>query len=158
MFVIIAAVGQKGEMGKDGDLVFQIKEDMRFFKETTWGHKVLMGRKTFWSLPGVLKGRENYVLTSRPKELPGGVIPVTDLEALIEKYRDSEEVVFVIGGASVYSALLPYAKTIYLTEIEASVPADTFFPKFDQTGYHKSIIKKGEEHGLKYTFVKYIKK
>ena len=158
MFSIIAAVGKKGELGKDGGLIFHIKEDMRFFKETTWGHKVLMGKKTFLSLPGVLAGRENHVLTYEPEELPESVIPVTDLEAFIEKYKDSKEEVFVIGGASVYSALLPYAAVLYLTEIEAAAPADTFFPTFDRTKYHREIIKKGKDNGLTYTFVKYIKK
>lgn len=158
MFSIISAVGKNREIGKDGKLVFYIKEDMQFFKKTTMGHKILMGEKTFRSLPGVLSGRENYVLTMNPENLPKNVKAVTDLNSFIKKYEQNAEEVFVIGGEMVYKQLLPYAKKIYLTEIEAKAEADTFFPKFKKQFYDKIVLRKGQENGLTYTFVKYIKK
>lgn len=158
MFSIISAIGKNREIGKDGKLVFYIKEDMQFFKKTTMGHKILMGERTFRSLPGVLSGRENYVLTMDPENLPKNVKAVTDLDSFIKEYEQNAEEVFVIGGEMVYKQLLPYAKKIYLTEIGAKAEADTFFPKFKKQIYDKIVLRKGQENGLTYTFVKYIRK
>ncbi len=158
MFSLIAAVGKNRELGNKGGLVFQIKEDMQFFKETTMGHPVIMGLNTFNSLPHALPGRKNYVLTRHPEELPEGVFPVTDLDKFIAENQGSDEEIFVIGGAYVYSEMLPHCNTLYLTEIDASAEADVFFPEFDQTKYDKIILKKGHSHDLNYSFAKYIKK
>ncbi|MGI6612459.1 MAG: dihydrofolate reductase [Candidatus Nanosyncoccaceae bacterium] len=155
---MIAAVGKRGEIGNKNGLVFHIPEDMKYFKKTTMGHKILMGHKTLESLPKILPGRENYVLTREPDKLPEGVIPVTDLDKFIKKFIDSKEEIFVIGGASVYEQLLPYTNILYLTEVEAEAEADTFFPEFNKTEFYRKVIGEGEEDGLKYTFVKYIKR
>ena len=157
MFSIIAAVGKNNELGKKGGLVFNIKEDMKFFKETTMGHPVLMGLTTFESIGRALPGRKNYVLTRNPESLPEDVTPVTDLEKFIKDNLDTDEEVFVIGGASVYAQLLPYATTLYLTEIDAAADADVFFPEFDKTLYNKTIIKRGTSDDLTYAFAKYTK-
>ena len=155
MFKIIAAVGKNRELGKDNQLVFKIREDMKFFKETTIGHPVLMGRKTFQSIGRALPGRQNYVATRHPEDLPEGVEPVRELKQFIEANSENEEEIFAIGGAEIYRAVLPYAQEIYLTEVEAETEADTFFPEFDKTKYDKIILKKGTEDGLEYAFVKY---
>ena len=157
MFKIIAAIGKNRELGLKNALVFHIKEDMRFFRESTTGHAVLMGAKTFQSLPGALKNRTNYVLTHNPDNLPENVVPVTNLKKFIHDNLDTEEEVFVIGGAKVYDEMLPYCQTLYLTEVEAEHEADVFFPNFDKTMYNKTIIKRGNENGLNYTFNKYEK-
>ncbi len=94
-FSIIACVGKNLELGVNGGLVFQIKEDMAFFKETTMGHPVIMGDRTFFSLPKALPGRTNYVLTHNPEKLPEGVIAVDHLEAFVVRFKDSDEEVFV---------------------------------------------------------------
>ncbi|MBQ6375969.1 dihydrofolate reductase [Candidatus Saccharibacteria bacterium] len=169
MISIIAAIGKNRELGKDNQLIFHIKEDMRFFKDTTMGHPVLMGRKTFASIGRPLPGRTNYVVTSHPELLPSGVRPVTDLADFLASHADSgadedsatpvnHDEVFVIGGGTIYEAALPYATHLYLTEVDASAGADTFFPEFDKSKYSNKLIKKGKENDLTYQFVKYIKK
>ncbi len=157
-FSIIAAVGKNRELGKDGKLVFRLPSDLAFFKETTLGHPVLMGLNTFKSLPKVLPGRKNYVLTrSTDFEAPEGVEIVCDLDKFVADFQDSSEEVFVIGGGMVYAQMLEYADKLYLTEVDAEADADTFFPEFDKTKYNRVELGAGEENGLKFTFTRYDK-
>ena len=157
MFSIIAAIGKNHELGKNNSLVFHIKEDMRFFRDTTKGHKVLMGHKTWDSLPGKLPNRKNIVISRNPVE--GADLTISDLPTFIAQNKDTDEEIFVIGGGMVYNELLKYAKNLYLTEVDAAISdADTFFPNFNQNEYKKTIIKKGSEDDLTYTFDKYTKK
>ena len=156
MFSVIAAIGRNRELGKNGELIFHIKEDMQFFRETTTGHTVVMGRKTWESLPHKLPNRQNLVASRYPAE--GADDTISDLATFIETYQDTPEEIFIIGGGSIYTAFLPYAQNLYLTEIDATDPtADTFFPAFDPESYTKTIIKKGSENGLNYVFVRYVK-
>lgn len=157
MFSLIACIGKNRELGKNGKLIFSIKDDMKFFRETTSGHKILMGRKTWESLPGKLKNRENIVISRHPVE--GADESVSDLKSFISKNESSDEEIFVIGGGMVYFELLPHAKNLYLTEVDSSDPdADTFFPEFDQSKYSKELIRKGKENDLTFSIYKYIKK
>lgn len=158
MISLIAAIGKNNELGQDGKLIFQIKEDMQFFRETTTSHPVLMGRKTYESIGRPLPNRTNFVITRHPELLPKGVTGVNDLRKFLEEYKDSEEELFVIGGAMVYYEALPYAKCLYLTEIDASSPADTFFPTYDKSKYTKTTIKKGRADDLVYEINKYVLK
>ncbi len=155
MISIIAAVGKRGELGLNGDLVFHLKEDMKYFRETTTGHPVLMGKTTFKSIGRPLPNRQNLVVTHHPEDLPDLVEPVRELRQFLEKNQDNETEIFVIGGASIYKEALPYAKIIYLTEVDAESNADVFFPDFDKKKFKKEIIKKGSENGIEYAFVKY---
>ncbi len=157
MISIIACVGKNLELGKNGELCFHIPEDMRFFKETTSGHKVVMGRKTWESLPFKLPNRENVVVSRG--EVDGADLAVHDLEQYLKENEDTEEEIFVIGGGQVYEKALEFAKNLYLTEVDANVEgADTYFPEFDKNLYEKEVIGKGQKDDLVYTFVKYIKK
>ena len=155
MFSIIAAVGKNRALGKDNDLIFHIKEDMKFFRTTTKGHKVVMGRKTWESLPGKLKDRENIVISSEP--VAEADQTVSNLEAYIKDNIDSSEEIFIIGGGSIYSQFLPYAKNLYLTEVNASPDADIFFPRFDKKRYHRKTLQTGEQDDLAYKIIKYSK-
>ena len=157
MISIIAALGKKRDIGKNGGLVFHIPEDMRYFKEVTTGHKVLMGRKTWASLPKKLAGRENIVASS--DDLTGADAVVRDLDGFLRENADTPEEIFVIGGGQIYEAALPYARNLYLTEVDAEMPdADTFFPEFERDKYEKEMIKEGKDDDLAFTFVKYTKK
>jgi len=163
MISLIACVGKNLELGLWGDLVFHFKEDMRFFRRTTMGHAVLMGAKTFFSLPkdedGVpkpLSGRTNYVLTHHPEELPDGVFGVTDLASFLSEHGPEE--IFGIGGAQVYAELLPWANNLYLTEVDAAAEADVYFPDFERKNYDRIVLGQGEENGIKFTFIKYSRK
>lgn len=154
MFSIIAAIGKNRELGAKGDLVFHIKDDMKYFRNTTTGHKVVMGSNTWKSLPGKLPGRENIVISYHP--VSGADVTVSDLPSFIATYKDTPEEIFIIGGGTIYKEFLPYATSLYLTEINASAAnADVFFPDFDKTKYTKTIIKKGKENDLAYAFTKY---
>lgn len=151
MFAIIAAVGKNREIGKNGGLIWHLPGDMKFFKEKTLGHTVVMGRKTYESIPGGkgLPGRENVVLSRK----------TGDAKEILRKYACDSQEIFVIGGGSIYEMALPYSERLYLTEIEAEdKEADTFFPQFDQSKYNRVELGKGEDNGIKYTFVRYDRK
>ena len=157
MFSIIAAIGKNRELGQGGDLVFHIKEDMKYFRDTTMSHTIVMGRKTWESLPGKLPHRKNIVLSRHP--VNGADATVHDIQNFIAEHKDTPEEIFIIGGGSIYAEFLPYATALYLTEVDASAPtADVFFPKFDKSKYTKTIIKKGTQDDLTYTFAKYVRK
>ena len=135
MISIIVAMTSNNYIGKDNKLLFHIKEDMKRFKSLTIGHKVIMGRKTFESLPnGPLMDRENIVITSNKNYNPDGVIVCKDVLELIQKYVDSEEEVFVIGGESIYDIFLIFASKIYLTKIYSDIIGDRKF-NFDEDKY-----------------------
>lgn len=147
MFSIIACVGKNRELGKKGNLIFHIKDDMKFFRETTTGHKVVMGRKTWESLPFKLPNRVNIVVSSKDFEGPDEI--VHDISEFIDENKDTDEEIFVIGGGRIYTEFLPATKKIYLTEVEAEdLKADVFFPEFDKNKFEKQVIKKGKEDDL----------
>ena len=119
MISLIAAIGQNNELGKNGDLIWPLKKDLKFFREVTWGHEIIMGRKTFDSLPHLLENRQ-HIVVSRNQINVAGVITCNDINALIEEYQDRDA--FVIGGASMYESFIEYAEKIYLTHIEETDP------------------------------------
>ncbi|MDD9951318.1 MAG: dihydrofolate reductase [Zetaproteobacteria bacterium] len=137
---LIAAVGQGGELGKRGALCWRIKEDLAMFKSLTMGFPIVMGRKTFASLPKVLPGRKHYVLTrsATPLQHPraessGQVFYFRDFEAMLAyAHTAGDSKLFVIGGGALYQSVLPQVHQMFLTRIAASDPeADTFFPDWD---------------------------
>ena len=132
---IIVAVDKNWAIGKDNKLLVSIPSDMKFFRETTTGKVVVMGRKTLESFPGgqPLKNRVNVVLTSDKKYNVKGTVVVHSIDEMVEelkKYNDED--IFVIGGESIYRQLLPYCKKAYITKIDHAYQADTFFPDLDQ--------------------------
>ena len=157
---LIACVGKNGELGRDNQLVFHIKEDMAFFKRTTSGHAILMGRKTWESIGRPLPNRQNFVVSRHSLTLPEGVELVSDLAQFIADHSNQEEEeIFVIGGANLYTQTLPFAKTLYLTEVDATVPdADTFFPSFDRAKFTAKHLGGGVTGNLNYNFYKYERK
>lgn len=155
MFTIIANIGQNRELGLNGDLCFRLKEDLKFFKNTTTGHPVVMGRKTWDSLPKKLPNRQNIVISHHIFDGPDQIIE--NLPDFIAKNRSTPEEYFIIGGAEIYYIFLPYAKKLLLTEVTASPKADVFFPDFDPTNYQHKIIQKGTENGLNFTISSYTK-
>ena len=131
---MIAAIGKNRELGKNNDLIWHFKEDMKFFRETTTGNTVIMGRKTFESLPHALPNRRNIVITTDGSFKAEGAEVVTSIEEALEKTKNDN--VFVIGGGKIYAQFMKYSDKLYLTEIDAECSeADTFFPEFDKTAY-----------------------
>lgn len=156
---LIAAIGRNNELGKDNDLIWRLKGDMRFFKETTMGHSLIMGRKTFDSLPRLLEGRRHLVLTKQDLDFPSEVEVYKDISDFLNKYQDTEEEIFDIGGASMYSQFIDYADNLYLTEIDAECPtADVYFPKFDRKLYDRIILDEKKDDEIEYSHVLYKRK
>lgn len=155
---MIAAVGKNLELGKNNDLIWHFKEDMKFFKETTMGHPVIMGRKTFESLPKALPGRKNIVISNNPEYKADGAEVVTSVEEAIKLAEAENSDAFVIGGGRIYTEFLPYADNLYLTEINAECPdADTYFPDFNKSDYIKEIVNFYDVDGTEFYHVIYKK-
>ena len=152
---IIAAIGKNNELGKDNDLIWKFKEDMRFFKNMTIGNKVIMGRKTFESLPKLLTDRKHIVLTKSNITFPKEVEVFNSTEDFLEKYQNTEEKIFNIGGASIYKELLDYADELYLTEIDDSKEADVYFPDFDKEKYTRKELCYHKENDTNFKHVLY---
>ena len=153
MISMISSVGKNRELGKKNDLIWHFKEDMKFFKNTTMGHTVVMGFNTYKSLPGDLPGRHIIVVSF--EEVPG-VDTAYGIDEIVDKYKDSEEEIFICGGASIYTQFLPYAKKLYLTEIDASDDeADTFFPEFDKANYTRKLLDQKECNNIKFDICLY---
>lgn len=156
--IMIAAIGKNRELGKDNDLIWHFKEDMKYFREHTTGHTILMGRKTFDSLPKVLPNRHHIVISHSNPELPEEVDLYHSLDALFDAYQDKEEEIYVIGGAQMYAQFLPYADRLLLTEIEDEGDADVYFPEFHKEDYVQTIESTVEEKGIVFHHVCYDKK
>ncbi|MDE5837254.1 MAG: dihydrofolate reductase [Paramuribaculum sp.] len=152
---IIAAVGADNAIGADGNLAFHISSDLKHFKELTVGKPVIMGRKTFESLPnGPLPNRRNIVISRNPEYSYPGVETAASLQDAIELTFDSPEAM-VIGGAEIYRLALPMATKLYLTQIDATrQDADTFFPEINKDEWEQDSQEwlTDSKTGLRYRF------
>lgn len=151
-------------IGCQNKLLISIPSDMKFFRETTTGHVVVMGRKTLESFPGKqpLKNRVNIVLTRDVNyQAAPGVVMVHSLEELLQELKKyAKDEVYVIGGGAVYQLLLPYCDTVYVTRIDFAYQADTWFPNLDQDEDWE-LAEESEEHtcfDIEYCFARYVRK
>lgn len=152
---LVAAVARDGGIGRDGELLVRIPEDLRRFKQLTMGAALLMGRGTWDSIGRPLPGRHNIVMTRTSGWRADGVSTANSLaEAL--SLADGAEQLFVVGGADIYALAMPIADTLELTEIDAVFPADTFFPDWDRAEFRQTSREAHETPaGLRYSFVGY---
>lgn len=158
MISMIAAVGKNFELGKGNDLIWHLPTDMKFFRSTTSGHTVIMGRKTFDSLGGMLPKRRHVVLTSKSDWTYDGVEVMHTVDDVVEKYGGTDEECFVIGGGEIYSLFLPYAQKMYLTFIEAEAfDAEVYFPNFDLTKYSVTDLQAFTEDGINATIKEFVR-
>jgi len=129
---LVVAAATNNAIGKDGIMPWHLPNDMKHFKNVTWGMPVVMGRKTFESLGKALPGRKNIVITRQVDWKAASTVPVKSIDdaLFVAKETDAKEVM-VIGGGEIYRALFDKAKRIYLTRVEAEPDADTFFPSLD---------------------------
>ncbi|AJA48267.1 dihydrofolate reductase [Clostridium pasteurianum DSM 525 = ATCC 6013] len=132
MLTIIAAVAKNNVIGKDNKLLWNLPEDLKRFKEITKGHTIIMGRKTFESLPKILPDRHHIVITRNKtfKVEDDRVTVINSIEKLMNLIKKDEEY-FVIGGADIYNQLLPYAEKMYITVLDYEFDGDAFFPVID---------------------------
>ncbi len=160
---LIVAVDKNWAIGKNNKMMWSIPADMRFFREKTTGHVVVMGRKTLESFPNglPLKQRTNIVLTANRGYHVKGAEIVHTIEELLEQLKryDTREI-FVIGGESIYRLLLPYCDTAFVTKIDHAYDADTYFPDLDQMP-EWTMTEVSEEQtsfDLEFVFTKYERK
>ncbi len=156
MISLIVAIDENRAIGKDGDLLCYLPADLKHFKNITTGHTVVMGRKTFDSLPkGALPNRVNIVISRSERNYPD-TIYASSLEEALEKAPKDREV-FIIGGASIYNVAIDFADRIYLTKIKNSfADADTFFPAWDEAEWNvieKTCNKADEKNSFDYDFI-----
>lgn len=130
MLSIIVAVSENNVIGKDNQLIWHLPRDMRHFKETTTGHYIIMGRKTFESNGKPLPNRTNVIITRDKKYKVDGCIVVHSLEDAIHEARHDSEA-FIIGGGVIYKKAMPIIDRIYLTKIHHKFEGDTFFPEIN---------------------------
>lgn len=149
---IIAAVGQNRELGKNGDLIWRISDDLKRLKSLTMGHPIIMGRKTYESIGKPLLGRTNIVISKNTELITGCEVFSTIEKAINFASSIDDGEIFVFGGSSIYDICLPITDRLYLTCIEAiDKAADTFFPEFSE--FTKIISEEtGSEGHLKYIY------
>lgn len=173
MLSIIACISQTNRaIGYENRLLYHLPSDMARFRELTTGHTIVMGRKTFESLPnGVLPHRRNIVVSKSLKEIDGGEVYPTLEEALRAAQDDTlsapkedtaitnPEEIFIIGGESIYRQALPAARKLYLTIVDQEPEqADTFFPAIDSSEWEVAEKEMRNENGLSFSFLTYIRK
>ncbi len=154
---IIVATGLNNEIGTDNKLLWHFKKDMEFFKEMTMGKPIVMGRKTFESLPHMLSNRLHIVLTKQSLSIPG-VIVLHSIKEVLEIANNYDEVV-IIGGASIYKMFIDYANKMYITKVYKEYKeADCYYPEFNYRDWEKRIIKKEYENDTLLEFNEYTRK
>ncbi|MEI6407759.1 MAG: dihydrofolate reductase [Bacteroidota bacterium] len=127
---IVVATGKNGEIGKDNRLLWHLPADLKYFKNLTTGHPIIMGRHTFESIGKALPNRRNIIITRQNDYQANGVDVVHSLEDAINLVKDQPEIM-VIGGADVYNQALPIANRIYITRVDIEPEADRYFPELD---------------------------
>lgn len=159
MLSIIVAKAKNNIIGKNNKLLWSLPEDLKRFKEITTGHTIIMGRKTFESLGRVLPNRKHIVFTQNPDfKVEDENVEIVHSMLEIKQYIDDENENFVIGGAMIYSLLLPYTNKMYVTEINQDFEGDALFPKINL--YEWQAVKreagvKNEKNNLEYEYVTY---
>lgn len=158
--ILIAAIGQNNELGKNNQLIWYLPNDLKFFKEKTSGHQIVMGYNTFKSLPKLLPNRKHIILTHQDSlQFPKDVTVFHNKQELLNYLNKTDEDVYIIGGSSLYKQFLDDANVMLLTEIEENEKnADAYFPTFDKKEWNVNIIKENEDNGIKYKHLEYRRK
>lgn len=160
---LVVAAAENNAIGKNNQLLWHLPNDLKFFKNTTWGMPVIMGRKTFESVNKPLPGRFNIVITRQTDWKADGVIVATDLNDAIAKAAETNcKEAFVIGGGEIYKQAMDTANNIYLTRVHAVIEdADTFLPVIDETKWtlvDNEDFERDLKHQFAYSFQKWERK
>ena len=155
---MIVAAGENNEIGKNNDLIWHLRDDLKRFKALTSGHHIIMGRKTFESFPKPLPNRTHIVISRQSDyKVPEGVIVVNNIEAAIALAKDDAQP-FIIGGGEIYKLAMPYASKLELTRVHSNFDADTFFPEINLSVWKETantFHTKDENHDFEFSFVTY---
>jgi dihydrofolate reductase len=158
MISIIVAVSEDLGIGKDNELLWHISEDLKRFKRLTTGNAVIMGKKTWESLPRrPLPGRKNIVLTDNPQETIENAITAYSLDDAVSKCSAGEEI-FIIGGGSIYRQFMPLADRLFITHVHRKAPADIYFPEINPDIWKASENEEFTENEIPYTYTIYERK
>lgn len=161
MISLILAASTNNAIGKNNQLLWHLPNDLKFFKNTTWGMPVIMGRKTFESVNKPLPGRFNIVITRQPGWNADGVIVASSLQDAISKARETNcKELFVIGGGEIYGQAYAMADKIYLTRVHTAADGDTFFPSIEESGWHlqsNQDFVADDKHQFAYSFQTWVK-
>ena len=150
---IIAGIGKNRELGAENKLLWNIPEDLKFFRQKTKGHPVIMGRKTYESIGRLLPYRTNIIITRDTNlSIPGANVYHSLDKAISEAKKIDQNEIFIIGGANIYNQAINIANKLYLTIVNAEFPADTFFPEYTR---FKSVISKKISHDENYQYTFY---
>ena len=162
MLSLIVAKAKNNTIGKDNHLLWHIPDDLKRFKERTTGHTIIMGRKTFESLGRVLPNRKHIILCNDAQmNIDNENVEILSDISLLDKYKNSEEENFIIGGATIYKLLMPYANKMYITKINQDFEGDVYFPEIKDEEWKKVKIEKGlknEENPFDYEYIDYVRK
>ena len=162
MLSIIVAIAKNNAIGKDNKLLWHLPEDLKRFKRMTTDHNIIMGRKTFESLGRVLPNRHHVILCNDAKlNIEDENVEILDDISKLDKYINSDEENFVIGGATMYKLLMPYAKKMYITEIDKEFDGDVYFPEINKEEWKEAEREQGpedNENDFKYDYVTYERK
>lgn len=156
---IIVAIAENMVIGKDNDLIWRISEDLRYFKKTTTGHTVIMGRKSYESIGRPLPNRRNIIITRNSSFIAGGCEVVGSIDEAIAACKGEEEI-FIIGGGEIYRQTLEKADKLYITFVRHNYEGDTFFPEIDFSKWREISCEKherGEKFEHPFDFVTYEK-
>jgi len=154
----IVATGLSNEIGKDNKLLWHLPADLKFFKTTTMGCPIIMGRKTFEAIGRILPGRKNIIITRNADLKIEGAEIYTSFESMI-KNCDVEKA-FIIGGAEIYKMSLPFVNEIYRTLVKSNFEADTFFPEINSNEFKlvwEESHHKDEKNNFDYTYQKFVR-
>ncbi len=158
---LVVAASENNAIGKDNQLLWHLPNDLKFFKNTTWGMPVIMGRKTFESVSKVLPGRFNVVITTQTDWNFEGVIVASSLQDALDKAASTNcKEAFIIGGGEIYKQSMEMANTIFLTRVHTTIDGDTFFPEIDETKWElvsNEDFEMDEKHAFNYSFQKWVK-
>lgn len=162
MLSIIVAVAENNVIGKDNKLIWHLPEDLKRFKRLTTGHTIIMGRKTFESLGRVLPNRKHVILCNDMEmNIDDKNVEVLEDISMLKEYIDSEEEHFIIGGATIYKLLMPYAKKLYLTLIHEEFEGDVYFPEIEEKDWKVIDREEGlrnEENPFDYEYITFERK
>ena len=158
MITIIVAKSENNVIGNDNQLIWHLPNDLKHFKQLTSGHPIIMGRKTYESLGKPLPNRTNIVITRNKDWNPEGVLVMNSLQDAIEKSKEIDEEVYIIGGGNIYEQAMDWADALEVTEVHQTFEGDTKFPEIDLAIWEetsKEDFEKDEKHEYEYSFVRY---
>lgn len=162
MLSIIVAKAKNNIIGKDNKMLWKLPDDLKRFKERTTGHTIIMGRKTFESLGRVLPNRKHIILCNDMEmDIDNENVEILDDISKLDKYINSDEENFVIGGATIYKLLMPYVNKLYITKINQDFEGDVYFPEIKEAEWKEISKEKGlknDENPYDYEYITYVRK